>query len=170
MVGFLSFLAQSTLISAETPFDFVGGGALHIVGDMGVYVQRRCGMVRKVFDSGSKANHQKQITEIWLTGTEYFWLCQQYTNISENMDYAIKQTWALYKLKKEGIGIDPMPPDRYSCSSAPEKFTKTLGFYDSVVGEPQLFIFTGKLGIGAGLEGVLNNGSTNFIPNANRIK
>ena len=39
-VGCLSVLGQSALISAETPFDFVGGGALHIVGDMGVYVQR----------------------------------------------------------------------------------------------------------------------------------
>lgn len=35
LVGCLSVLAQNALISAETPFDFVGGGALHIVGDMG---------------------------------------------------------------------------------------------------------------------------------------
>ena len=35
LVGCLPVLAQSALISAETPFDFVGGGALHIVGDMG---------------------------------------------------------------------------------------------------------------------------------------
>ena len=37
----LSVPAQSALISAETPFDFAGGGALHIVGNMGIYVQRR---------------------------------------------------------------------------------------------------------------------------------
>ena len=40
LVGCLFVLAQSALISAETPFNFVGGGALHIVGDMSVYVQR----------------------------------------------------------------------------------------------------------------------------------
>lgn len=41
VVSFLfPFLAQSALISAETPLDFVGGGALHIVSDMGIYVQR----------------------------------------------------------------------------------------------------------------------------------
>ena len=40
-VGCLSVPAQSALISAETPFDFAGGGALHIVGNMGIYVQRR---------------------------------------------------------------------------------------------------------------------------------
>ena len=40
LVGCLPILAQSALISAETSFDFVGGRALHIVGDMGVYVQR----------------------------------------------------------------------------------------------------------------------------------
>ena len=39
-VGCLSVLAQSALISAETTFNFVGGGALHIVIDMGIYVQR----------------------------------------------------------------------------------------------------------------------------------
>ena len=40
-VGCLSVLAQSALISAETPFNFVGGGTLNISGDMGIYVQRR---------------------------------------------------------------------------------------------------------------------------------
>ena len=39
LVGCFPVLAQSALISAEPPFDFVGGGALHIVGDMGIYVQ-----------------------------------------------------------------------------------------------------------------------------------
>ena len=37
-VGCLPILAQSALISAETPFDFVGGRALHIVGNMGIYI------------------------------------------------------------------------------------------------------------------------------------
>lgn len=37
-VGCLPVLAQSAFISAETPFNFVGGGALHIVGDMSIYV------------------------------------------------------------------------------------------------------------------------------------
>ena len=32
--GVCPFLPKSDLISAETPLDFVGGGALHIVGDM----------------------------------------------------------------------------------------------------------------------------------------
>lgn len=36
--GVLSVPAQSALISAETPFDFVGSGALHIVGNMGIYI------------------------------------------------------------------------------------------------------------------------------------
>ena len=40
-VGCLSVLAQSALIFAEIPFNFVGGGALHIGSDMGIYVQRR---------------------------------------------------------------------------------------------------------------------------------
>ena len=37
-VGCLSVPAQSALISAEPPFDFVGSGALHIVGNMGIYI------------------------------------------------------------------------------------------------------------------------------------
>lgn len=38
LVGCLPILAQSALISAETPFDFAGGGALH----MGIYNFSRC--------------------------------------------------------------------------------------------------------------------------------
>lgn len=51
-----------------------------------------------------------------------------------------------------------------------EKFAETLGFYNSVVGESQLLVLTSKLRIGVGLEGVLNNGSSDFIPDINRIK
>lgn len=54
--------------------------------------------------------------------------------------------------------------------SASEKFAEALSFYNSVVGEPQLLVFTSKLRIGVCLKGVLNNGSTNFIPDINRIK
>ena len=54
--------------------------------------------------------------------------------------------------------------------SASEKFTETLGFYDSVVGEPELFILTGKLGVGAGLEGVLDEGGTDLIPDIHGIE
>ena len=54
--------------------------------------------------------------------------------------------------------------------SASVKFTETLGFYDSVVGEPELFILTGKLGVGVGLKSILNNGSTDFVPNSNGIE
>lgn len=42
LVGCLPVPTQSALISAETPFDFVGGGALHIVGNMGIYNFLRC--------------------------------------------------------------------------------------------------------------------------------
>lgn len=38
LVGCLPILAQNALISAETPFDFVSGRALHIVGNMGIYI------------------------------------------------------------------------------------------------------------------------------------
>lgn len=41
-VGCLPVPTQSALISAETPFDFVGSGALHIVGNMGIYNFLRC--------------------------------------------------------------------------------------------------------------------------------
>ena len=48
-VGCLSVPAQSAFISAEPPFDFVGGGALHIVSDMGVYVQRVLNLLLVLF-------------------------------------------------------------------------------------------------------------------------
>ena len=57
-----------------------------------------------------------------------------------------------------------------NCLSAREKLPQALGFYDSVVGEPELFILAGKLGVGAGLEGVLDEGGTDLIPDIHGIE
>ena len=62
---------------------------------------------------------------------------------------------------------------RFLCSaylSAPEKFAETLRLDNSIVGEPQLLVLTGELGIGVGFKGVLNNGSTDFVPNFDGMK
>ena len=49
-------------------------------------------------------------------------------------------------------------------------FAEALRFYDSVVGEPELLILAGKLWIGGGFKGVLNDRDTNLVPNRNGIE
>lgn len=47
---------------------------------------------------------------------------------------------------------------------------ETLGFYNSVVGEPKLLILAGQLRVSVGLKGFLNNGDADFVPDVNEIE
>ena len=49
-------------------------------------------------------------------------------------------------------------------------FAEALRFYDSVVREPELLIFTGKLRIGGGFKGVLNDRDTDLVPYLNGVE